>query len=103
MSTASGRDLTNVLGVTSIKTNITDTSNKTRAFTIKVLVLQNTNNFDLIFGADVLFNNCESSITNDTWTLQHKHYPTKIQIPIKTRLEINKVINIKRTQISPKS
>ena len=101
MSTATGCDSQNVLGNTSIDINISDNINKMRKFTIKLLILQNTNGFDLIFGADVLFNNCESTITNDMWEINHIKHQQKIRIPLKKRNEINKIINIRKSTIQP--
>lgn len=103
MSTANGKNTHNVLGVTQIELKMSDNKGIIRIFLTKLLVLKNTNGFDLIFGADMIFNKCKSIITNDTWTIQHNEKYDKIHIPLRTKSEINKVINIEKISIEPRS
>ena len=83
MNTAGARhNEENVIAKTEIKITVTDNRNIDRHFKAKMLVLIDSNNNDLIIGSDILFNQSNSTITNDIWSIEHDDSFEIIEIPL---------------------
>ena len=81
-------DTNNVTGKIEVPIIMKDERNKDKVFTVKLLMMKNTNRFSVILGADVLFNKSKSSISEKTWTVNQ--WPWKqIRLPLLAESEID--------------
>ena len=72
MSTCNGETTNNILGTTNIKINLC-TINKTQiSMKIQAIVCNNLNSHDMIIGTDILYNELQSTITQNEWKIKTK-------------------------------
>ena len=82
MTTATGSSGDNCSGLTQLKFKTLSTENIPIYFSTQAVICKQTNNFDLILGSNLLFDNATSSIQSDFWTFQQSH--NSFQIPLLT-------------------
>ena len=80
MTTATGSSENNCSGITQIQFKTLSNENSTVYFNTQAIICDKTNNFDLILGTNILFENNSSSISSQFWTITQKG--EEIQIPL---------------------
>ena len=91
-------DTENVRAKAKVMMTLKDTHGDYKHFVAKVLVLENTNDHNVIIGADILFNKSDSTLTNKHWTIKNSHTGAYTKISLKavklnTPSQIDKVQN----------
>ena len=90
-------DTDNVKAKAKVMMTLKDTNGDYKHFVAKVLVLENTNDHNVIIGADILFNKTDSTLTNKHWTIKNGHTGGYTKISLKA-VKLNTPSQIDRVQ-----
>ena len=72
MTTANGASTDNCTAITRISLKLKDIRNRTLSIVTQAVICKSTNNFSIIIGSDVIYNDLKSSLTNNHWTISRK-------------------------------
>ena len=95
-------DTENVKAKAKVMMTLKDTHGDHKHFVAKVLVLENTNDHNVIIGADILFNKTDSTLTNKHWTIKNGNTGAQTKISLKA-VKLNTPSQIDRVQNRNKS
>ena len=90
-------DTENVVAKAKIKLTLRDIHGDYKYFVAKVLVLENTNDHNIIIGADILFNKNDTTLSNKHWTIKNHQTGVTTKISLKA-VKLNTPTNIDRIQ-----